>query len=165
MASTPRVFHSEETLLSPAPLLRRLLAMLYDGLICAAILLVTTLAYTMVSAWIVGFERYKTLTESGAPGSDPLLTSILFVILFAFFGYFWTRNGQTLGMQVWRIRVENRNGTTIRWPQALLRFLTGWGCWLSAGLGYLWMLWDSEKRCWTDMASESVVVQVPVSKR
>ena len=78
MASLPRTFHPAEEQLSPAPLVRRLLAMLYDGLICFALLLVTTLIYTLISAWIVGVERYKILSESGATGSDPLLTSFLF---------------------------------------------------------------------------------------
>ena len=121
-----RQFHPADELLAPAGLGRRLLAMLYDGLICIAVLIVCTWGYTMLAAWIIGFDEYKALAESGSLNSDPLLTSILFVLLFMFFGYFWTRTGQTLGMQVWRIRIENANGTSIRWPQALFRFLSGW---------------------------------------
>ncbi|MGP4844226.1 RDD family protein [Marinobacter sp. 1Y8] len=156
-----RQFHPADELLAPAGLGRRLLAMLYDGLICIAVLIVCTWGYTMLAAWVIGFDEYKAMAESGALNSDPLLTSILFVLLFVFFGYFWTRTGQTLGMQVWRIRIENANGTSIRWPQALFRFLSGWVSWLTAGLGYIWMLWDSDKKTWTDRFSESRVVQVP----
>ena len=156
-----RQFHPADELLAPAGLGRRLLAMLYDGLICIAVLVVCTWGYTMLAAWIIGFDEYKALAESGSLNSDPLLTSILFVLLFMFFGYFWTRTGQTLGMQVWRIRIENAKGTSIRWPQALFRFLSGWVSWFAAGLGYIWMLWDSDKRTWTDRFSESRVVRVP----
>lgn len=157
----PRRFHPEEELLAPASLVKRLLAMLYDGLICIAVLIVATWGYTMLAAWVVGFEDYKQMAESGQINSDPLLTSFLFVVLFLFFGYFWTRTGQTLGMQVWRVRVENPDGTSIRWPQALLRFLMGWVSWFACGLGYLWMLWDSESKSWTDRSSSSQVVRVP----
>ncbi|WP_148862458.1 RDD family protein [Marinobacter fonticola] len=157
----PRRFHPEDERLPPASLVKRLLAMLYDGLICIAVLIVATWGYTLLAAWVVGFEEYKQMAEAGRINSDPLLTSFLFVVLFLFFGYFWTHTGQTLGMQVWRVRVENPDGTSIRWPQALLRFLMGWVSWLACGLGYLWMIWDGENRSWTDRFSESLVVQVP----
>ncbi|WP_404363419.1 RDD family protein [Marinobacter sp.] len=155
-----RRFHDPEELLPPASLVKRLLAMLYDGLICIAVLLVVTWAYTLVAAWITGFDRYAELAEKGQLNTDPLLTSVLFVTLYLFFGYFWTRTGQTLGMQVWRIRVENANGTSITWVQALLRYMMGWLSWAPLGLGYLWMIWDSEKRTWTDRFSESRVVSL-----
>ncbi|MEQ5837120.1 RDD family protein [Marinobacter sp. NFXS9] len=157
----PQPFHPADELLPPATLIKRLLAMIYDGLICIAVLIVTTWIYTMLAAWIIGFEQYKALAASGKLSPDPLLTSVLFVVLFVFFGYFWTKSGQTLGMQVWRIRIENPDGTPIRWYQALLRYLIGWVSWLTGGLGYVWMIWDSEKRSWTDRISESQVVRVP----
>lgn len=160
----PRRFHDEADRLPPAPLLRRLLAMLYDGLICIAVLIVVTWGYTMLAAWVVGFDRYIEMAESGALSSDPLLTSVLFVTLYAFFAYFWTSNGQTLGMQVWRIRVENSNGVSISWVQALLRFMMGWVSLLAAGLGYLWMIWDGNKATWTDKFSESRVVNIAPKK-
>ena len=110
---------------------------------------------------MIGFDRYAALAEAGKLTTDPLLTSVLFITLYLFFGYFWTRSGQTLGMQVWRIRVENADGISISWMQALLRFMMGWVSWLALGLGYLWMLWDSERLTWTDRFSESRVVAVP----
>lgn len=161
----PQQFHADDELLPPAGLIRRLAAMLYDGLICIAVLIVATWGYTMLAASIIGFEEYKAMAESGQLTTDPLLTSFLFVILFAFFGYFWTKTGQTLGMQVWRVRIENADGTSIRWYQALFRFLAGWVSWMAFGLGYLWILWDSENRSWTDRFSESLVVQVPKPKK
>lgn len=161
----PRQFHDPEELLEPAPLLRRLLAMVYDGLICIAVAIVVTWGYTMAAAWFIGFDRYMELAESGALNSDPLLTSVLFVMLYLFFAYFWTRSGQTLGMQVWRIRIETLEGRSISLTQALLRFITGWASWLCLGLGYLWMLWDSNRETWTDKASRSRVVQVPLPAR
>ncbi|WP_166264843.1 RDD family protein [Marinobacter caseinilyticus] len=160
----PRRFHAPDEQLPPASLVKRLLAMLYDGLICIAVLLVATWGYTLLAAWAVGFDHYMELAEAGALNTDPLLSSFLFVILYLFFAYFWTRNGQTLGMQVWRIRVENSNGTSISWIQALLRYMMGWASWLTAGLGYFWMLWDGNKATWTDRFSESRVVSIANKK-
>ncbi|MNJ63823.1 RDD family protein [compost metagenome] len=81
--------------------------------------------------------------------------------LFVFFAKFWTHNGQTLGMQVWGIRIQNKDGTAIDLWQALLRFLIAIMSWLSLGLGHLWMLWDRDKRTWQDIYSESQAVQLP----
>lgn len=157
----PRRFHDQDETLATAGLVKRLLAMLYDGLICIAVLLVVTWLYTLLAAWIIGFDRYLELAEGGHLNTDPLLTSVLFITLYLFFGYFWTRNGQTLGMQVWRIRVENTSGTSISWLQALLRFMMGWASLLMAGLGFFWMLWDKKHETWPDKFSESRIVQVP----
>jgi len=153
--------HADQDL-PPATLRRRLLAMLYDGLICVALVMVVTMIYTLLQAQVMGVEQYKALAERGAV-TDPLLTSVLFVSLFLFFAYFWTRSGQTLGMQAWRIRVQNPDGTAISWTQALLRFMMGWLSWAPAGLGYFWMLFDPGSRTWTDRFSESQVVQIPKS--
>ncbi len=161
----PRQFHDPEQLFEPAPLLRRLLAMLYDGLICIAVVIVITWGYTMLVAWLTGFDTYKEMAEGGQLNSDPRLTFVLFLALYLFFAYFWTRTGQTLGMQVWRIRVENHDGTSISWTQSLYRYLTGYVSWISAGLGYLWMLWDDTRETWPDKTSRSQVVRIPTEKQ
>ncbi|SFR41288.1 Uncharacterized membrane protein YckC, RDD family [Marinobacter daqiaonensis] len=157
----PRQFHSPEELFEPAPLLRRLLAMLYDGLICIAVVMVVSWAFTMAHAWIIGFDQYIELAEAGEMDSGPGLTFSLVLVLYLFFAYFWTRTGQTLGMQVWRIRVETHYGRSISWTQALIRFLTGIASWLLLGLGYFWMLWDDTSETWPDKASGTQVVRVP----
>lgn len=160
----PRIFPESPEELTPAPLIRRLAAALYDGLICIAITMVTTGVYMAVSAAAVGPEQYKAMNESGATVNDPLLSSILFITLYLFFAYFWTRNGQTLGMQVWHLRIQNRNGSSISWLQALLRFMMGWISWLACGLGFFWALFNKEKLTWHDKFSESVVVRIPKRK-
>lgn len=161
----PRRFHDAEELLPPANLLRRLLAMIYDGLICIAVLLVTTWIYTMVAAWFIGFDRYEEMMEAGKASADPMLSFTLFLVLYLFFAYFWTRTGQTLGMQVWRIRIENLDGTSVSWTQSLKRYLAGWVSLCLAGIGHWWMIWDSDRQTWSDKFSGSVVVRVPNEKK
>ncbi|GGY65212.1 RDD family protein [Marinobacter zhanjiangensis] len=120
----PRRFHDAEELPPPASALKRALAIIYDGLICIAVLLVATWIYTMIAGWVTGWERYEKMAEAGQLSGDPGLTFVLFLVLYVFFAYFWTRVGQTLGMQVWRIRIENLDGTSVSWTQALLRYGT-----------------------------------------
>lgn len=118
----PRRFHNAEELLPPATALKRALAIIYDGLISIAVLLVATWGYTMVAGWVTGWEQYEQMAEAGEIEGGPGLTFTLFLVLYLFFAYFWTRIGQTLGMQVWRIRIENLDGTSVSWTQALLRY-------------------------------------------
>jgi uncharacterized RDD family membrane protein YckC len=120
----PRRFHDAEELFPPATALKRALAITYDGLISIAVLLVATWAYTVVAGWVTGWDRYEQMAESGQLSGDPGLTFTLFLVLYLFFGYFWTRIGQTLGMQVWRIRIENIDGTSVSWTKALRRYVT-----------------------------------------
>ena len=86
------------------------------------LLIVTAFIYKLVWIAFVGEAKMRTLTESGALDGDPLLSTILLFVLFGFFAKFWTHSGQTLGMQVWGVRVQNADGSRISLWQALLRF-------------------------------------------
>ena len=141
---------------------RRMAAIFYDALLCLAIAMVVTLLYQQgLLRAIYGNDHLKALADAGALDADPLLASLVFLSLFAFFAKFWTHSGQTLGMQVWRIRVQNRDGSAISLLQALLRFMTALASWACLGLGFWWMLWDKQKNSWHDRYSESVIVSLP----
>ena len=150
--------------LMPATLLRRFLAMFYDGILCIALTMTITMIYMSISHAVIGAEQYKALNESGATSNDPILTAVLLSSLFIFFAYFWTRTGQTLGMQVWHIRIQTPENSPISWKQALIRFI---GAFLSAsafGLGYFWILFDKHGRTWQCILSNSRVVRIPKRK-
>ena len=149
----------------PASLVRRLAAMIYDGLICIALTLVLTGIYTLISVKTIGAEAYRQQVQMNPGAFDPLLASILFVSLYLFFAYFWRHNGQTLGMQAWHLRIENEDGSSISYKQALLRYLMGWVSWLTLGVGYLWMLVDREEKTWTDRFSYSRLVRIPTQRK
>ncbi|MGX1125361.1 RDD family protein [Pseudomonas sp. HLS-6 TE3448] len=140
---------------------RRLAAMFYDFLLCTALLMVTTLVYKMIMMAFIGEARMRELTDAGALDTDPLLSTILVFMLFGFFAKFWTHGGQTLGMQVWGIRVQNADGSAIGLWQALLRFVVSIASWLCLGLGFFWVLIDKQKRSWHDMYSDSQLVRIP----
>jgi len=145
-----------------AGLVRRLAAMFYDSLLAIALMMVVTLLYQQVLLRLLyGSEQLQMLADAGRLDIDPLLSTLLLFSLFGFFAKFWTHNGQTLGMQVWGIRIQNADGRAIDLWQALLRFLIALVSLLCLGMGYWWMLIDKQKRTWHDIYSESQTVQLP----
>ncbi|AMB85770.1 hypothetical protein AWM79_10840 [Pseudomonas agarici] len=144
---------------------RRLAAMFYDFLLCTALLMVTDGLYKLVQMAFIGEQRLRALADAGQLDHDPLLSTLLFCVLFAFFAKFWTYKGQTLGMQVWGIRVQNADGSAISIWQALLRFMVSIASWLFVGLGFIWVLFDKQKRSWHDIYSNSQLVRIPKQPR
>ena len=144
-----------------APLWRRFAAMFYDSLLVIALVMVTTGIYMAVAGAVMGTDALKTHLDTGGMSRDPFYKTILFLAIFFFFSYFWRRLGQTLGMQVWRIRVQNADGSGISWTQCILRFMVAIVSWLCLGLGFFWMLWDKDRLTWHDRYSESQVVLLP----
>ncbi|MBM1183693.1 Uncharacterized membrane protein YckC, RDD family [Pseudomonas lundensis] len=144
---------------------RRLAAMFYDFLLCTALMIVTTFLYKLIMMAFIGEAKMRALSEAGALDGDPLLSTLLFFVLFGFFAKFWTHSGQTLGMQVWGVRVQNADGTAISLWQALLRFIVSIGSWLCFGLGFFWSLIDKQKRTWHDMYSNTQLVRIPKQKK
>lgn len=135
----------------PAGLLRRLLAMVYDALVLLAVWM------------LVGFVAVA--LNGGEANTSPLFHSVLLVVTFVFFAYFWMRAGTTLGMQAWRLRVQSLEGGPLTLVQCLVRFIAAIVSLAACGLGYWWILFDDEKRSWPDIASRSRVVVLPKPKR
>jgi uncharacterized RDD family membrane protein YckC len=148
----------------PAGLGRRLAAIFYDVLLSVAVLMVTTFIYKLIWMGFVGEAKLRAMSEAGSLDGDPLLSTLLFFVLFGFFAKFWTHSGQTLGMQVWGIRVQNADGSAISLWQALLRYLVAIASWLCMGLGFFWSLIDKQKRSWHDLYSNSQLVRLPKRK-
>lgn len=156
-----REFKEQNLEVSKAGLTRRLAAMFYDSLLNIALLMVTTGIYMMVTKKILGTTTYKQMNDSGSTIGDPALSMILLGTLILFYGYFWTRTGQTLGMQVWHLRVQTTDARPITWRQALTRVI---GAVISAsafGLGYLWILVDKKGRSLHCILSNTEVVRIP----
>ena len=83
-------------------LLRRLGAMVYDGLL-------------LVALWFVATAIWLPFTGGEAIPYPGLLRVWLLAVSFVFFGWFWTHGGQTLGLRAWRLRVERADGAPLTW--------------------------------------------------
>jgi len=141
----------DQTNISQASLLRRLGAIGYDTLIIIAL----SFAVTAVWLWVMNTEK----------AAGPAFQSTLFMSVFLFFGFFWTRSGQTIGMMAWRIRVQSTTGHSISWMQALKRFMAAIFSAAIFGLGYIWMLFNDEQLSLHDKFSSTEIVYLPKPKK
>lgn len=157
----------------PAGLLRRLVAGFYDSLLIIAL-------WFMATALLLPFSGGE-----GIRAEHPGYLLYLILITGLFFFVFWSRNGQTLGMQAWRIRVTGVDGrpathgalllrtavllallVTALYGVTLLQLETApdWaGALLLApmALSVLWVVVDEEKAGLHDRLSGTRVVRLP----
>jgi uncharacterized RDD family membrane protein YckC len=81
------------------------------------------------------------------------------LISVVYFTYFHGSTGQTPGDAALSIRVVDKDGGgSIGYGRAFVRWLVSIVSGIVILLGYLWMLWDSEKQTWHDKAANAVVV-------
>lgn len=132
---------------------RRLVALLYDSLLIAALLMVFTAAalffthgaavvYETAGAWVY-------LYRAGLAG-----------VIAGYFVLNWTRSGQTLGMRAWHLRAVTELGRPLNLGAASLRFVWGVLAWAPAALGVLWLYFDPEHLAVHDRLSKTRVVHL-----
>lgn len=125
-------------------LLRRLAAMLYDGMVLVALLMVAG------AVWVA-------LHRGPAAPGDWLFRAWLLAVSAAFYAGFWTR-GETLGLRAWKLRIVGPGGHPPGWGRGLLRFAAAILSWLPLGLGFLWVLVDRDRLAWHDRLSGTRLV-------
>jgi uncharacterized RDD family membrane protein YckC len=135
--------------LAPAGLIRRLAALLYDSLLLFGLIFTGTVV-------LMPFTGGQAI-----PKGNIAYQAYLLSLVGLFYGWCWTHGGQTLGMKAWRIRVQTAEGQMLGWRHAGLRLLCALLSWLPLGLGYLWSLFDPDKRTWHDRLSKTAVVVLP----
>lgn len=151
----------EQSLSTPPGFFRRIIALVYDTFLVAALALLCT---AMVIALRLAIEGPDAIAqgERAISGIWRIPTFILTILAAChFYIYFWTRNGQTLGMQAWRIRITDRDNRNISLKQAYVRCLVAMLSLFCFGLGYFWILFSREKLSWHDKLSETRLVLAP----
>ena len=147
MQTNPAIVSAERR----APLWRRLAAATYDSLVVLALWFVAT-------ALILPLTHGQAL-DSSHPLAETLYRFYLLAVGFAFFGGFWVRNGQTLGMLAWRVKVVGtKDGAAVHWRQALIRYVAAILSWVALGAGFWWSLLDAEKKTWHDRFSDTELI-------
>jgi len=126
--------------LRPCGLLRRLAAILYDGLLLLGIVLLATLIVVIPSG-----------TE--VPAGSVFFQLYLLVVCWLYFALGW-RKGQTLGMSAWRIEIHS-DGRLPNWMTTVARFAMALVSWACLGLGFLWSLFRADRATWHDLASDT----------
>ncbi|MBE19554.1 MAG: hypothetical protein CMD69_01290 [Gammaproteobacteria bacterium] len=136
--------------MNSAGFLKRVLALIYDSLLIAAIIIVASLLLVFVNG------------EYPKPGT--LLSVIQFLISILvgpfFYSYFWlTNDGQTTGMQAWKIKLVSSNESKLNMKQTYLRCLISVISFLFIGIGYFWILFNKNNLSWSDIATKTRVIK------
>ncbi|MGP4712635.1 MULTISPECIES: RDD family protein [unclassified Psychrobacter] len=103
----------------------RIAAIVYDGMLILALLFLVGTALTVIGT----LATMQTGTESNQAQTLPvwyqnaIMTPSFILTLVGFYGLFWRRGGQTLGMQTWRLKTVNDTGHLLSWGQAFKRIL------------------------------------------
>ncbi|WP_263078710.1 RDD family protein [Endozoicomonas sp. Mp262] len=142
----------------PAPLWRRLAAILYDMFLVIALLFAVGFINLGIQMIIYGEAELRQMTSQGSSLDGPVFYIALLLTMFVFFTYCWTKKGQTLGMQAWKIKIINNNGQFITFRQSLLRFIIAIPSLLLIGIGIFWMKADPDKKSWQDRLSRSITI-------
>jgi uncharacterized RDD family membrane protein YckC len=125
---------------------RRLLSMLYEGLVVFSILLIGFLLPQVV------------LSGFGMNVTAKLLWLHVLVLLMLYFLWCWLNGGQTLPMKTWKLRISSQDGSKLRPAQALLRYLAAWPSILFFGAGLFWAVFDKDKQFFHDRIAGTWIV-------
>jgi uncharacterized RDD family membrane protein YckC len=136
--------HNQQT----AGFLRRLMSGLYDWLLVLGVMMVLSVPVVAI------------IDDAVDPGNIFYRLALVLVAA-TFFVHFWSHGGQTLGMKAWRLKLINQNGVAPDTATAAKRFIYACMAMAPAGLGFLWVLVDSDKLSWHDRLSQTRIVVLP----
>ena len=122
---------------------RRIVIMFYDSILLIALLFFASLPVAVPLEITMEHPYY------------PLFILYIHLVSFLFFGWCWTRGGQTLGSKTWKVKVVADSGNKVTWKHAFLRYIGSLLCWISLGVGFLWCYTNKERRAWNDIISKT----------
>lgn len=90
----------------------------------------------------------------------------VFVVLGVYFVWYWKRNGQTLALQTWRLKIVNaEDGRVPDAKRALLRYAIAWPSVLLCGIGLWWVLFDRDRQFLHDRLAGTAIVLMPPDRK
>ena len=103
----------------------RVIAIIYDGMLILALLFLVGTVLTVIGTMMtmetgVTSDQAQTLPRWY---QNLVLTPAFILTLIGFYGLFWRRAGQTLGMQTWRLKTVDDNGQLLTWGKTIKRIL------------------------------------------
>jgi uncharacterized RDD family membrane protein YckC len=135
-----------------APVWRRLAAVFYDLLVLVAIWMFAAALVLLAFGGNVDVAHQPTLYHL-------VLQTVLFALSALYFTISWSKGGQTIGMRAWRVRLVDAEGNCPDARRSLVRFLLALVSLLGAGFGFVWCLFDSERRAWHDLRAGTRMIE------
>ncbi len=114
---------------------RRLASMAYESLLLLGVLSATFMLPNLVLG--MAFDMLL-------PGWALLVH--VFLVLGAYFVWYWWHGGQTLAMQTWKIRLTTSSGAPPSLARLALRYVLAWPSIIYLGAGLLWALFDRDRQ-------------------
>jgi len=137
-------------------LLRVFASLIYDSFLIFAIVMSYGVLIVIVKVVFLGNEvalhyQYNPLTKT--------LTLLgLYVSISSYFYLCWRKQGQTLGMKTWRIKLQGLDGKLPSSKQCVLRILVASIAYAFFGLGFFWRYLTPKKVSWQDIVSETEII-------
>jgi uncharacterized RDD family membrane protein YckC len=126
---------------------KRLAAMAYETLLILGVLSVTF----MIPHLALGIGM-----EIVLPGY--VLLAHVFVVLAAYFLWYWTHGGQTLAMQTWKLQISTPSGAMPSPTLLTIRYCLAWPCIAIYGVGLVWALIDRDRQFLHDRLAGTRIV-------
>jgi uncharacterized RDD family membrane protein YckC len=133
---------------------RRAAALSYDLLIIVAL----QMLYTALAIIPTGGNS---ILRDRVGGWAYLYRAGLVAIAVLYYGFFWRRSGQTVGMRAWRLVLRGGSGSKPTVSQIAIRTVSAPFAWLAAGLGVLWLHVDPERLALQDRCSGTRIELAP----
>lgn len=105
---------TEPSALPPAPIRRRLAALVYESVLLFGVIFVAGLAFSLTMRARNGLTYHN------------LMSAWIAIVAGLYFIGFWHHGGQTLPMKTWRLRVTGPRGTPPSLSRATVRYLAAW---------------------------------------
>jgi uncharacterized RDD family membrane protein YckC len=151
-----------EPKLSSPGLPRRLIALFYDLFLVLPLMMMSVAAFMGLQSLLTG----EGAGDLGTPALHPqIVQSIAWLTAALFFGAFWLKGGQTLGMQAWRVKLLDTEGNAVTARHVIIRAVAATFSGACLGLGYLWSLVDRDNRYWHDILSGTQLVLLPKQEK
>jgi len=139
----------------PPGIFRRLAALFYDLVLLFGVLMIA------VTLLVIPYEL---ITDAPFPHDADFhrfgLRLYLVATIGLFFIFFWIRDGQTLGLRTWHLRLVRTDETPLRPRDALARLAWATLCLAPAGAGLLWVLFDRDRSTCYDRLSHTKLIRV-----
>ena len=129
---------------------KRVFSLIYDSLAVIGIMLSLSLLLVLVNGGSTEENKFASLIQ-------------FLIITFSgpcFYTYFWlTNNGQTLGMQAWKIQlISTNNGLSVK--DCLYRCFISLISFLIFGIGYLLILFRKDNKSLADLLTNTQIIDL-----
>jgi uncharacterized RDD family membrane protein YckC len=134
--------------LALAPIGRRLLSLIYEVLLLAALLWCASLLFSAL-------ER-----ETVSTHLRTIFQIYIAAVAGAYFVWQWTHGGQTVPMKTWHLRLVMRDGTPVGTGVAVARYFAAMASALALGLGFVWAAVDRDRQFLHDRLAGTRIIRI-----